>query len=271
MESKNEITVSMVQAAPVLGNKQANLKTIEQYVRKERADLVVFPELFLTGYQCKDELPRLAVRTDGPEVKRLEELARETGSHIIVGAPTLDKRDRLFNTSLLIGPDGFIGSYDKSYFPNFYPFDELRYFHAGSNFSVHNTPLGKIGLIICYDIFFPELTYALTRQGADILVCISAAPSTSRKAFENVIPARATENTVFFLYSNLIGTDERLTFWGGDAIVSPKGYHLAKGEYYKEQVVRATLDKREIGLARTGRPVLKNKRADVFDFLRDLE
>lgn len=270
MHPKNPVTVSMVQGTPKLGDIQANLKRIEQTAEAEDSDLIVFPELFLTGYLLKDELPRLAIRRDGPEIRKLEEIAARNGKHIIVGAPYFDDRDFLHNASILIGPDGFIGRFFKWFFPNFLPFDEKRYFKAGTETPVFDTPLGKIGLIVCYDVFFPELCTILTLKGADIIVCISAAPTMSRYFFETVAPARATENTVFFLYNNLTGTDERLTFWGGASIHSPKGFLLAQGEYYKDQTIRAELDFRELAISRSGRTVIRDKRAEAFRQLNEL-
>jgi len=265
-----EISVSLVQGTPKPGDKIANLGKIEDYARKEKADLLVFPELFITGYLLKDEYSRLAVIRDGPEIQKLEEIAMDTGSHIIVGAPFKNDRNELYNSSLLIGPEGYIGRYDKWQLVNFLPFDEKRYFFSGKDLPVFKTEVGTIGLLICYDVFFPELTTALTMKGADILVSISATPAFSRKFFEIVVPARAVENTVFFLFNNLTGTEERLTFWGGASIHTPRGFQLAKGEYFKEQAVRGTLDFRELSIARKGRTVIRDKRAKIFRILKEL-
>jgi len=270
MNPKKEITVSLVQATPKLGDIPANLRRIEQAAMEEESDLIVFPELFLTGYQLKDELPRLAIREGGAELRRIEEIAAAHQKHIIFGAPFLDERNVLYNAAFFVGPEGYIGNYCKWFFPNFLPFDEKRYFKGGTELPVFDTPLGKIGLLICYDVFFPELTSILTLKGADIIVCISAAPTTSRYFFESVFPARAIENTIFFLYDNLTGTDERLTFWGGASVHSPKGFQIAKGDYFTDQVVRTTLDLRELPIARAGRTVLRDKRADAFAILNEL-
>ena len=212
----------------------------------------------------------MGIQTDGTEITKLEEIASNSGSHIVVGAPTLGEKGELYNSALLIGPKGYIGRYDKYFLVNFLPFEEKIHFHEGKGLPVFDTPLGRIGMLVCYDIFFPEISTALAMQGADILICISASPTLSRRFFETVIPVRAIENTVFFLYDNLIGIEERLTFWGGARVVSPKGFELAKGEYFKEQSVRAILDMREIPIARAGRPVLRDKRSELFEFLRGL-
>lgn len=270
MKPLHPISVSLVQATPVPGDIPGNIERIRRVAQVESSDLVVFPELFLTGYNLKDDLPRLAVRRDGPEITELEQIAAGTGKHLILGAPYLDHRDRLYNAAFLIGPEGFIGHSFKWYLPNFLPFDEKRYFHGGRDTQVFETPMGTIGLQVCYDLFFPELCTLLAMKGADIVVNISASPSISRPYFETIIPARATENTVFFLYCNLTGTDERLTFWGGASAHSPTGSLLAKGEYFTDQVVRCELDLRELEVARSNRPVLRDKRARVFRQLHDL-
>ena len=267
---KNRLKISAVQAAPVVGNKEENLRIIEEYTVREKAELIIFPELFLTGYLCKDELPRLGITLHGWEIKRLEDISRSTGSYIIVGAPVTTERGELFNSALLIGPEGYIGRYDKFHLPNFLPFEESIFFTEGKKIPVFDTDIGRIGMLICYDIFFPEVVQALSLQGAQIVVNISASPSISRDFFETLTPARAVENTVFYIYTNLVGTEERLTFWGGNTIVSPKGFIITKGKYFEEQAVSATIDLREIKSARLGRPVLRDKRREAFEILKGL-
>lgn len=270
MKTRKEIRTSVIQAAPVVGDIPANLRKIEKYANEGENDLLVFPELFLTGYLLKDEYSRLAITMDSPEMRKLELIARDSGSHIIVGTPFKDEHGKLYNSSLLIGPGGFIGRYDKWQLVNFLPFDEKRYFTAGTELPVFDTDIGRIGLIICYDIFFPELCTALTMKGADIIVSISATPTFSRKFFEIVAPARAVENTVFVIFNNLTGTEERLTFWGGASIHTPRGFPIAKGEYFKEQAIQAVLDLREVDIARKGRTVIRDKRPRAFEILNEL-
>ena len=125
----------------------------------------------------------------------------------------------------------------------------------------------RFGLTICYDIFFPELTKAYALSGADAVVCISASPSMTRKFFEKVMVARAIENTIFFAYSNMVGFDSRMNFWGGAALIGPTGSRLAKGPYYSESSVKGKLDHHSLKLSRKHRPTIRDTRGDLLERL----
>jgi predicted amidohydrolase len=116
----------------------------------------------------------------------------------------------------------------------------------------------KVGVIICYDIFFPELTKLYALKGADMVVCISASPSLTRKFFESVMVARALENTIFFAYSNLVGMDSRMDFWGGGALIGPTGTMIAKGPYYEESSIQGEVDLHSLELSRKHRPTIRD-------------
>jgi hypothetical protein len=113
-------------------------------------------------------------------------------------------------------------------------------------------------------LFFPELLKGMALKGADIIVCISASPSISKEHFEQVLPARAIENTVFMAYANLVGTQENLVFWGGSQAYSPKGDFIERAAYNKEDVVTIDVDFDLISEARAGRPTLRDTRAELF-------
>lgn len=262
--------VSLVQKKHVLGDKEANLKIIEESVKKNDSDLYIFPELFLTGYRLRDRLWDEAEPIPGPSTERLVELAESEQTSIILGMPEKMKRSgRLKNSAVLIHQDGHVDVYRKSYLPNFGPFEELRYFEPDDRLPVFDTPFGKLGIVICYDIFFPELTKVLAMKGADFTVCISASPTISRELFEKIIVARAIENTTFTFYTNLVGREENFTFWGGDTALSPTGKEIAKGPIFEEDIITVDLDLDDLEIARKNRPVLNDTRPsftkDIFD------
>jgi len=114
--------VALAQLAPKLLDKEANLDRIEKAVAKSGADLAMFGEMFLTGYMARDAFPRLAETVPGPATHRLEEIASEYGAHVVVGMPERDtKRSHLFNTSVLVAPDGSVHRYRKIHPANFGP------------------------------------------------------------------------------------------------------------------------------------------------------
>ena len=143
----------------------------------------------------------------------------------------------LYNSAVLIGPEGYFGKYQKMYLPTHSVFEEKRYYRPGCKIPVFETQVGKLGMIICYDIYFPEISRLLSLKGANLIVCTSASPSVRRGYFETLTAARAIENTVFIIYSNLVGTQEDLVFWGGSQIIDPLGNLLKKAPYYKESMI----------------------------------
>jgi predicted amidohydrolase len=266
---------ALVQARPALGDLKANAARVVEALRREAAaDLVVFPELFLSGYAVKDGFAQLALDPAAPEgpVAEIARACRETGKHVVVGAPTQARaRGLVHNSLLLIGPGGLAGRYDKVYLPTFSLFEEDLWFQEGASLPVFDATLAgervRLGLCICYDLFFPEVTKALARRGADVIVCASASPTPSRPHFEAVFPARALETTCHLLYANLAGPQDAAIFWGGAQAWSPKGAKLAQGPYDVEAVTHATLDMADVAEARRRRPVLRDTRDEVLRML----
>ncbi len=258
--------VALAQVAPQLVAKEANLAKIEKTVAKAGADLAMFGEMFLTGYMARDAFPRLAEPVPGPATERLARIATEYGTHILVGMPERDAKGRhLFNTSVLVAPDGKLWKYRKIHPANFGPFEEGLYFGRGSELVLAETKLGKLGLLICYDAFFPELAKSYALQGAEALAIISAAPATSKAFFDKILPARAIENTMFVLYTNLVGTELNMVFQGGTQAIGPRGEDLGRAKDFEEDVVVADVDLRHIRVAREFRPTLRDTRREFWE------
>jgi predicted amidohydrolase len=260
-----DVRVALHQLQPALGEPRTNLRTLEKKVRASRADLCVFPELYLTGYFNRDLLRTLAEPLDGPLGKALAALAKRTGKHVITGMPRVgERRGVVHNSSVLAAPDGQLHAYDKVYLPTFSVFEEDLYFGEGHELPVFRTDLGNLGMCICYDLFFPEVTKALAMQGAELLTCISASPTISRAYFEKVLPARAIETTSFLLFTNLVGPQDQVSFWGGARVFGPRGDLQAEGPVMKAAVTTATLDLAEVPVARAQRPALRDTRPELL-------
>ena len=268
-----KMKVCLAQIAPELGNKKENIEKIKKVAEKSDAAVIFFGELFLTGYMCRDDIVKLAESLNEESVKKISKIAEENDKHIIFGMPEKDeeKRGVIYNSAVIAYPNGEVDRYRKFYLANFGPFEEKLYFAQGNDLPIFNTPIGKIGMIICFDLFFPEISKIYALRGADIIACISASPSATRIFFEKMIVARAIENTTFALYTNLVGTELNMTFWGGNAIVGPRGEVKKKGEYYKEGIVEENIDLNEIKLARKFRPTIKDTRFEVLDALKELK
>lgn len=242
---------------------------MEKYITKTKADLYVFGEYFLTGDRCKDEFRDLAEPLDGPSIHQLKRLAKNKNCSIIFGMPLKDDtvNGLLYNAAVLLHPDGRVHTYKKWFLPTSGPFEEKIFFDQGEELSVFTTAFGKVGLLICYDLYFPEVSKALALQGADLLVCISASPTVTRRYFETMLPARALENTVFFAYVNLTGNQEDLIYWGGSQLYDPLGNLLIKAPYFKESIITYDINFNLLESARARRPVLRDIRPEVYQDL----
>jgi len=268
-----KVNVALAQISCKVGDKDHNIRKIERYVKqakKKRANLIVFPELALTGYVCRDLVYELAEPIPGPSVHRLEAIAKRENMHIVLGM--LEKSSKakavLHNTAVLISPKGFLGKYQKMHLPTHSVFEEKRYFRGGYQTPVFDTSIGKLGLIICYDVFFPEITRLLRLKGAQLVICISASPSVRRGFFEVLTTARALENTMFLVYVNLVGIEDGLQFWGGSRMIAPGGKIFAQARYDEEDMVVTQIDYSDMDRVEVFVPMLRDLRPELFDSLK---
>ncbi len=231
-------------------------------ILKRDADLYVFPELYLTGYMVRDDMSMFAIEKDDENIQEIAE--HSEGKIVIFGFPERD--DFLYNSAAVIH-DGEVSIARKLHLPNFGPFEEKLYFREGKTPFVIETEFGKIGVQICYDAFFPEVAKYQALQGSDIIINISASPITSRALFESIIPARAIENTVFFVYVNWAGLQRSMEFWGGSMVYSPRGARIHKSPYFEESIAVVNVDMDEIDIARRFRPTLRDSRKDILSLL----
>jgi predicted amidohydrolase len=267
------ISLLLAQTGPKLGNKQRNLKQIAEQAsraRKKNIDLMIFPELHLTGYTMRDEVFHLAESIPGPSTRKIESMAKEHGVHIIFGMPEESEvKGVIHNTAVFVGPKGLIGRYRKIHLPTHSVFEERRYYRPGQEAPVFKTALGTIGLSICYDLYFPELTRLQALQGAQLIVCISASPGLRRRFFEGFCLSRAMENAVYLAYVNRVGIEEGLQFWGGSRVIAPNGSVLAQCKYDVEEFQICKVDLDEVSRARAFIPTIKDLEPGLFDQLRN--
>jgi predicted amidohydrolase len=264
--------LALITMQPKIADKNSNLNKMIKYIQKTKADIYVFGEMTLTGYPLKDKLSDLSEDIDGSSIRLLKTIAEKNQCYIVFGLPTCDDNVKglIYNSAIMIHPTGEVDYYNKWFLVSFGPFEEKIFFDEGETLTLCNTKFGKIGLIICYDIFFPELCRAYSMMGAEMVICISASPSVTRKYFETIFPARAIENTIFFVYSNVVGTQENLVFWGGSQVYDPLSNQLIKAPYFKESIVTCDIDFEQIASARANRPVLRDIRPQIYDDLYEI-
>ncbi len=270
---KSEIKLALAQISSKRESKSYNLLKIEKLTLKAKqqgADLIIFPEMSLTGYVLLDQVYEVAETIPGPSTQIIEALAKKTGMHIVFGMPELSEKAQatVFNTAVCVGPQGLIGKYRKMYLPTHSVFEEKRYFRPGYEPAALHTELGNIGLTICYDVFFPEV-FRLTRlKGSQLIICISASPAVRRGYFEILTSARALENTAFLAYVNLSGVEDGLQFWGGSRLVGPTGDVLVKAKYDEEDFVICEVNFSDLKAAEAFIPTLRDLRPELFDKLK---
>ena len=271
---KGRFKVALAQMECSVGDKEANLAKMEEMAEEARrrgAELVVFPELATTGYLCRDLFYELAEPIPGPTTERMAELARREEIYLVFGMPERSpvSGSILYNSAVLVGPEGLVGSFRKLYLPTHSVFEEKRYFRPGEGAEVFNTALCRMGMMVCYDAFFPEVARVLRLRGAQLIVCISASPGVRRYYFEVLLTARALENTVHLAYVNLVGREDGLQFWGGSRLIGPTGSLIAKAKYDEEDLVVGEVDLHDADRAGVFLPMLRDLRPDVAGWVEE--
>lgn len=258
----NPTRLALHAATPRLGNVEANVAAVAKAVAADKAALVAFPELFLTGYNIGDDAQRLALTLDDDRLQLIRSAAKKAKSHVIVGGPRKIRAGVTANSAFLIHPDGTTEAYDKRVLANYTTFQEGLFFQPGRTTPVFDLGFATVGLSICYDLFFPEFQRRQTLAGADLLLNISASPTTSQRFFETLLPARAVENASFVAYANLVGPQDGIVFWGGAQAWSPRAQSLARSEPMKPGRVVVDLDWDDLAPAREFRPTLRDVRSE---------
>ena len=242
---KNDIVkIAGVQMYPRLMKNTENLRKMVTQTKKAAAagaDLVVFPECALPGYvfNSLEEARPFMETIPGPATERMCALARELGVHIIFGMLETEA-DKCFNAAVLLGPKGIIGKYHKNHLP-FLGIDRFVD-HGDGPFRVYRTPVGNIGMHICYECGFPESARTMALLGADILVLPTNFPTrgTGESVMvEHVVNTRAFENKVHFVEVDRVGLERGTQFEGHSKIVNAWGVTLVQASGDKEEIIYA--------------------------------
>ncbi|NJE45848.1 acyltransferase [Thermococcus sp. GR7] len=260
--------VAYVQMEPKLLEPEKNYSKAERLIKeaaKEGAKLVVLPELFDTGYnfESRDEVESVAGQIpDGETTEFLVELAKDLEVFIVAGTAEKDEKGRLYNSAVIVGPIGwgYIGKYRKVHL--FYR--EKLFFEPGNlGFHVFNIGIAKVGVMICFDWFFPESARTLALKGAEII----AHPSNLVMPYApRAMPIRALENRVYTITANRIGEERGLKFIGKSTIASPKAEVLAVGSEDREEIGVVEIDLNLTGDKRLNElnDIFKDRRPEFY-------
>ena len=238
---------AVAQMEPKLGEIARNLDAIVTRMDEasaQGAELIVLPECAVTGYvfESSEAAHEAAQELQGEPLDVLERACARLGLHAVCGMLSRDG-DELRNRSLLVGPDGLLATYDKTHLP-FLGVD--RFVTAGTDaLEPVDTPLGRIGLLICYDLRFPEATRSLALQGADLIAHPTNWPVAARANAEFITRTRAHENLVYLLTSNRVGIEQGTEFCGWSQIVAPSGARLAEADAASEVLLLAEVNVEE--------------------------
>lgn len=222
--------IANVQVGVAFGDPLKNLEKLFytcQSLAEVQVDLAVFPECFLTGYCVDNRLDAEAISlgrnssvSESQAKQILNEIASEFAMHLVVGYAGLDDDGTLYNGACLVTPSGDLHEYRKSHLPEL-GFDKFA--TAGNELPVFDTTIGRIGILICFDMRFPEAARTLALAGADMIVIPTNWPRGAQCSSEHICIARAAENRVFVITSNRVGEENGFEFIGLSKIISPTG------------------------------------------------
>ncbi len=270
-----KLNLALAQIATKLGDVDSNLAKHLDYIKQakeQNVDLLVFPELSLTGYVLQDLVATVAHRPteDDPVFKHLLQASHDLD--LVVGFVDEDLRHRFFIASAYLSGGKVLHVHHKVYLPTYGLFDEGRFFAWGDSVRAFDTRFGRAGLLICEDFWHASPPYLLWLDGADIMLFSSASPGRgltdaekldSARWVERVNQAYASMFTSFVVHCNRVGFEDGLLFWGGATVFDPNGEEVAQGPYFEEALTVTQLDLNQLRRTRARLPLLRDERTNL--------
>jgi predicted amidohydrolase len=271
-----KFTIGLAQVAPVLGDVAANLQLHRDTVARaaeQGVELLVFPELSLTGYWLEEQAFDVAIRADAadPTFAALLDASRQLD--LVTSFVEVDERQRLYIAAVYLSGGRLVHRHRKVYLPTYGTFNEAHIYTYGDRTRAFDTRFGRVGLLICEDFWHASLPYVLWQDGADILLLLSAslehgqgeAMSTADKVLA-ITRAYALQFTDFVVHVNQVGCvggGQQGEYWGGSLVYGPDAAVLAEGPRNEPALVVATLDTATLAPARRALALLRDERADL--------
>ena len=276
-----KLNLGLAQINTKLGDVQCNLERhldLAKQAWQAGIDLLVFPELSLTGYALQDLVPTVACHPvpDDPIFSALLYASREID--LMVGFVEEDARNRFFIASAYLSQGEVLHVHHKVYLPTYGLFDEGRFFAPGNSVRAFDTRFGRFGMLICEDFWHTSPPYLLWLDGADVLLFASASPGrglngepklASSAWVEHTNRAYAGLFTTFVVHSNRTGFEDGLNFWGGSTIFDPDGKLIVQGPYFEEALTTSEIDLNQLHRTRAQMPLLRDERPELVQ--RELE
>jgi predicted amidohydrolase len=268
-----DFTVALAQIKPKLGCLDDNMALVEAAIEEgiaEGAQLIVFPELALTGYFLKDLVPDVALRLDSAPIDKLKLLSRRIS--IAIGMVEVSADYRFFNSALYLEGGEIRHVHRKVYLPTYGLFDEQRYLARGDRFRAFDTRFGRCGILICEDMWHLSAPYLLAMDNATTLICLSSSPGRGISGTQHLGSSAAwqklTSTTAMFLncrvfYCNRVGYEDGINFWGGSEVVAPSGAVTARGALLEEDLVLARVEEGALRRERIFSPMMRDENMDL--------
>lgn len=269
------LKIGLAQIYPKLGDVTANLDKHLAYIEQADqagVDLIVFPELSLTGYQVQDLVPEVAIRASRDDAAFRALLDASRHMDIVFGFVQEDRRERFYTSAAYLSQGETLHIHQKIYLPTYAMFDEGRYFDQGEQARAFDTRYGRAGMLICEDFWHMSPPYLLWLDGADILIFHSASPSRGLDAGDRLEGSRWVELvnqaygsifTSYVIHCNRVGYEDGKNFWGGSSIVNPDGEFLTRGCYFDEKLIVQEIDLNQLHRTRSRLPLLRDERPDL--------
>jgi len=255
-------TIALAQIDSAPGNLAENVKkhvSMTEQAAKQRAELIVFPELSLTGYSVKDMNRDIAFHVSKPPQLLSPLLELSHSISIIIGGVEESSSFRFHNAAFLLEKGGVSCVHRKTYPPTYGMFDEMRYFSQGKAVRAFSSKVGTLGALICEDLWHLPLPYLLAQEGAAVIITLVASPTRIsgdehmlRIATANAENHRAYARLLscYLVFCNRVGFEDGINFWGGSEVVGPDGTVLVSAKQFDEDLVFANIDVREVRRAR---------------------
>jgi predicted amidohydrolase len=266
--------VAIAQISPKLGDIQANLSLYEEQIRlavKRGADLLVFPELSLTGYFLRDMVPNVALRLSAPEIEHLKKLSRDVA--FVAGLVEEGPDYRFYNAAVYFDRGEARQVHRKVYLPTYGMFDEQRYFARGAEVRAFDSRFGRGAILICEDLWHPSTAYLAALDEALFILCPSASPlrgvsegheqDDNARYWEMINRFYATTFSVSLAYANRVGFEDGIGFWGGSEILDASGERIAKARYYEPDLAIAEIRPKVARRRRIAAPLLRDEDLDL--------
>jgi predicted amidohydrolase len=273
MQNKNKLKIAVAQISSKLADIDVNLEKHLTYIDKaikEKADIVLFPELSLTGYSLKDAVYDVAMTYNDKKLKPLYDASQKIS--ICAGMVELTDNFEAKNTNLFIEKGETIARHRKVYLPTYGVYEEKRYFTEGNRFRAFDSTHGRFGMLICEDLWHPSSTAILALDGALAIFANSAGilrgihekgKPENIQIWENLNRTSAHLFTNYLIFCNRVGVEDGLMFWGGSEIVDPHGRIVKKAPYFEECMITAEIDWLVLKHARVHATYLSDERLDI--------